>query len=363
MFVFFFVFSFQKELENLDLPILRRIAGDSDWPPLNIYVYPLASFPAKFQTQTQKSRFFLERELPSLIKKSNVYFDHPDGADLYFVPVSLSEYSSSDFSLLINHLRSLGPYYDEYKGANHIFIQGSFPSNFTMITKLSFLEHPGHILTEGYVVEGEDVKTWVFAKNIAFPLMPKTKFISENLSKIDKVAVDVSTKHCTPKNVEIRQKLKEELKDNSEFDLYEDEEEALKGMETHSFSIVSACESEVAEQFYDALNAFSVPIVFNNIMRFPFESELIDYTRFVVHLDEFSPETVISVPSKLRPHMEEIRETMRGARKMLTFSENGGEYVWALSWSLYMKLLSWLPTRRTKIIDNIFREPNVFSAA
>ena len=363
MFLFLIFSVFSRDVDKLDLPILRRIAEDDEWPPLNIYVYPLSSFPAKFQTQTQNSRFFLEKELPNLIKKSKANFASPKEADLYLVPVSLSGFTSSDFTLLINHLKTLGPYYDEYKGANHIFLQGNFPTNYTAITKHSFLDHPGHILTEGFVVEGESVKTWVFAKNLVLPLLPRTKFVNESATKINKVAVDISTKRCLPHNQEIRNKLKKALLHNSEFDLYEDHQEALKGMETHQFSIVSACETEVAEQFYDALNALSVPIVFNNIMRFPFESELIDYTKFVVHLDELSPETVISVPSKLRPHLDEIKETMLGARKMLSFSEKDGEYVWALVWSLYMKLLSWLPTRRTKIIDNIFRDPSVFAAA
>ncbi|EAX93768.1 Exostosin family protein [Trichomonas vaginalis G3] len=347
----------------MDLPILRRIAEDFDWPPLNIYVYPLNRFPAKFQSRTINPRYTVENELFKIIKNSTLNYDNPKEADLFLVPISISELSIEDFFSLIEHLKTLGPYYKEYNGANHIFIQSKYPSNSTGITKTTFLEHPGHILTEGFVVEGESVKTWVFAKNIVLPLHPFTKFVDDVSTKIDKVAVDVSTDNCTPENAKIRRQLKDALIENSEFDIYKTKEEAIAGIETHRFAIVSACETPMAQQFYDALNSLTIPIVYNNAMRFPFESELIDYTKFVVHLDENSPEKAISVPSKLRGYINEILPAMKEARKMLTLSSNDGEYLWALSWSLYMKLLSWLPTRRTKIIDDIFREPNVFGAA
>lgn len=359
-----FPFLFLAQTSNrLDLPILRRIAEDYDWPPLNIYVYPASKFPSRFLSRSANTRYFLENELQNLVKNSSLNYDNPKEADLFLVPISLSELTSEEFNGLVSYLKSVGPYYDEYNGANHIFLQGKYPNNETCITKSLFLEHPGHILTEGFVVEGESVKTWVFAKNLVLPLKPISKFVEDAKNKIDKVAVDVSTDKCLPENVKIRKQLKDALKDNSEFDLYETKEDALKGMETHTFSIVSACESPMAQQFYDALNSLSIPIVFNNVMRFPFESELIDYTKFVVHLDENSPEKAIIVPSKLRPHFDEIYPAMKEARKMLSMTSNDGEYVWAFAWSLYMKLLSWLPTRRTKIIDDIFREPNVFGAA
>ena len=358
-----FIFLVKSEVrDKLDLPILRRIAEDDQWPPLNIYIYPISKFPSKFHNKTKNPRWEIENSLPDLIKKSPINFATPEEADLYLVPISLSDLTIGDFGDLIDFLQNIGPWYNEYKGANHIFLHSRYSGLTTCITKQNFLLHQGHIITEGYKVEGEYVKTWVYAKNLLFPLQPFTKKIDKIDKKIDKIAVDVSIDGCKSENIIIRRKLLEYVKNRPEFSVAYNKEDAIKMIEDNQYAIITACESEMAQQFYDAINSLTVPIVLNNVMRFPFESELIDYTRFVVHLDEFHPENVTLVIPKLRPHLNEIIDEMIISRKMFEYTYKNGGYIWAIAWSLYMKLLSWLPIRRTKIIDNIFREPNVFTA-
>ena len=78
--------------------------------------------------------------------------------------------------------------------------------------------------------------------------------------------------------------------------------------------------------------------------------------------NESMPENTVGLMEKHTKHLKKMQDHMNNARKMLDFSSKNGSYVWSIAWSLYMKLLAWLPIRRRKIIDNIFNEPNVFVA-
>lgn len=347
---------------KLDLPILRRIADDDKWPPLRIYIYPIEKFPSRLYKKASNERFYLENHLPELIKESSIYRSDPNDADLFLVPLPLSDLNIAQFSDILSILPELGPFYDRYHGTDHIFLHTQFPRNDTAINVNNFVLHQGHIFTGGFEIEGPYVKTWVYAKNLLLPLKPRTKYIDLGTDKKMQIAVDVSTDGCLPQNKLIREHISEVLKGKENYILSTNQEEILKNMEESAFSLVTACEMEMATQFYDAVNALSVPIVLNNLMRFPFESELIDYRKFVLHINESMPEETFGVIENHSKHLKKMQDHMNNARKMLDFSSKDGRYVWSIAWSLYMKLLAWLPIRRRKIIDNIFNEPNVFVA-
>ncbi|KAK8892049.1 hypothetical protein M9Y10_029271 [Tritrichomonas musculus] len=347
---------------KLDLPILRRIAEDDKWPPLRVYIYPIEKFPSRLYKPSENPRFYFENNLADLLKESPIYRSNPNDADLFLVPLPLSSLNISHFSEILSILPELGPFYDRYHGTDHIFIHAQFPREDTAINVNNFVLHQGHIFTSGFAIEGSYVKTWVYAKNLLLPLKPQTKFVDVGSDKKMQIAVDISTDECTERNKEIRNHIAEVLKGKEGYVLSDKKDEALKNMEESAFTLVTACEMEMATQFYDALNALSVPIVLNNVMRFPFESELIDYRKFVLHINESSPESTIGIMEKHSKHLKKMQDHMNNARKMLDSTSKDGGYIWAIAWSLYMKLLAWLPIRRRKIIDNIFNEPNVFVA-
>ena len=169
MISFFLAFCLSSKL---DLPILKRIADDDLWPPLRIFIYPINNFPNRLYRKTQQERFFLEDNLPDLIKESAVFRNDPNDADLYLVPLPISSLNISEFSEVLSILSEIGPYYDEYHGANHIFLHSKFPTNDTAINIDNFLLHQGHILTSCFNIEGPSVKTWVYAKNLLLSLKP-----------------------------------------------------------------------------------------------------------------------------------------------------------------------------------------------
>jgi hypothetical protein len=96
-------------------------------------------------------------------------------------------------------------------------------------------------------------------------------------------------------------------------------------------------------------------------MRFPFEMELINYQKFVVHFAE-NETSEVDVLEALQSHTAKMQRDLVEARRMFEFGSQDGGYVWAIAWSLYMKLLAWLPMRRTKLIRNLFNDPNVIVA-
>jgi hypothetical protein len=346
----------------LDLPILRRIAEDSKWPPLRIYVYPRERFPDRFKKTLNNSRFALEELLPSLIEKSNLYRSSPHDADFYLVPICLSMLTLDDFYALLEFLKTLGPYYSEYNGANHIFLHAQFPAMATAINQNNFLLHPGHIFTSGFDLTGPPVNSWIFAKNLLLPLRPVTRRIDDGSKKQMSVMVDGMLTKCTPANARVRKAIVDVVRKKLGFLVVEDERDVIPMMEKSAFALVTACESEIATQFYDAANALSIPIVMNDVMRFPFENELIDYGSFVVHVNQSDPQLATTMLHRLEQFAPKMQAALKNARKMYEFSAGGGGYVWAIGWSLYMKLLAWLPVRRTTLIDKVIREPVVLYA-
>ena len=349
---------------KLDLPILRRIADPSEglWPPMHIHVFPTSKFDPEFLVSSNNSRFWYEDNLPQLIKESKVYTSKQENADLFLVPCPLSNMSLQTFSNLIERVRELDDQYDEYHGANFIFLHAQYPGDRTAINTNNLLLHPGHIFTSGFAVDGPYVKTWVHAKNMLLPLKPFTKEIAVGSAKKHQIAVDISEDKCLPRNVQIRRNIYSKLSGKPGFVFESDPEKARKLMEESEYTLVTACEMPMASQYYDAVNAMSIPIVLNNLMRFPFEGELIDYTKFIIHIDEDKPEDVIGIMDKVGKHLPKMQMAMDDARQMYRPIPGDGGYVWAITWSLYMKLLAWLPIRRTRILDNIFREPSVFVA-
>jgi hypothetical protein len=358
----FFMVGLAVSSSVLDLPILRRIAEKDKWPPLRIYIYPREGFPNRFKKALNNSRFALEDKLPSLIKKSRIYRSSPDDADFYLVPICLSMLTLDDFSALLEFLKTLGPYYNEYNGANHIFLHARFPTVNTSINPNNFLLHPGHIFTSGFHLTGPPVNSWIFAKNLLLPLQPTTKRISDWSKKHMAVIVDGTLDKCTPANARARKAIADVVRAKMRYHVAETESDVIRLMEDCAFSIVTACESEIATRFYDAVNALSIPIVMNDKMRFPFENELIDYGSFVVHVNESDSELAGTMLFRLEKFAPKMQAALADARKMYEFSAGDGGYVWAIAWSLYMKLLAWLPIRRTTLIDKVIREPTVLYA-
>jgi hypothetical protein len=347
---------------NLDLPILRRIASDKEWPPLRIYVYPEDNFSSEFREASKKSGFGLEQSLFSKIRSSKVHWDSPKDADLYLVPMALSSYTKDQFHQLLKRLAELGPYYSEYKGANHIFVHSHFPTDVTAVNSSEFFLHPGHFITGGFQIEGRPVDSWVYAKNLLIPVAPQTTLVSEFGNKLMQIAVDGTTDKCLPQNAALRKSILARVAKRTEYVVGTTDEEFRRLLETSTFAVVTACESLMVPSFYDAVHAGAIPIVMNNAMRFPFENELIDYNDFVVHLSENETALLDLVSEKVKEHVPEMQKKLVEARKMFEMTTGDGKYVWALAWSLYMKLLAWLPIRRTKLIENIFNEPQVMAA-
>jgi hypothetical protein len=343
----------------LDLPILRRIAKDDSWPPIRIYIYPLDSFPPGFHRPLAHSRFSLEAALPSLIRQSPLYVASPHEADLYLVPLNLSSFSLKDFESLLHFLPQLGPFYDEYHGTNHIFLHGAFPLKSTAINENNIHLHPAHVFTSGYAILPDPIKTWSYAKNFVMPLAPTVPVVSHPTKKMQ-IAVNLDLTHCTADNKEGRRHVAKLVSGKASFAVAHDDATFVKLMAESAFSLVTSCESHIPWSFYDAINALSVPIVVSDVMRFPFEMELIDYTGFIVHVNESEPD--IDVLGRLGKYLPKMQKHMAQARKMLQPTTKNGEYIWAIGWSLYMKYLAWVPIRRNKIFDNIFREPLVFVA-
>ena len=354
---------FGASVDKLSLPILRRIAEPDLWPPFHIYIYPESKFPKKFLQPVQNPRFKLENDLPSLIKQSRVYTPDIDKADMFLIPCPLSDMSQNIFSEFLDHLKKLDYHYEEYNGANFIFLHSRFPELTTpAINQNNFLALPCHIITSGYDMNGEIYKVWVFAKNALLPLQPRTKFITPKTEKKMQIVIDDSDEGCLSEKALIRHNISKNLGNKKGFVVAKTKAEAENLIEKSAFAIVTACESHMADQFYDAINSNTIPIVLNNVMRFPFESELIDYRKFAFQYDENDPLQIENILEKYQKKVKKMREAMAEAREMFEPKPGDGGYIWALTWSLYMKYLAWLPIRRTKIIDNIFYEPNVFQA-
>ena len=362
-----FLIFFGAAVDKLSLPILRRIAEPDIWPPFHIYIYPTSKFPKKYLTPVQNPRFKLENDLPTLIKQSKAYTSDINKADMFLIPCPLSEMSLTTFSEFLDHVKNLDYHYEEYLGANFIFLHSRFPElTGTSINQNNFLSLPSHIITSGYDINGDIYKTWIFAKNALLPLQPRTKFITPKIEKKMQIVIDDSVEGCLPEKIIIRHNISKYLGNKKGFIIAKTKAEAQKLIEESSFAIVTACESPMADQFYDAINSNTIPIVLNNVMRFPFENELIDYRKFVFQFDEYDPLKIEKQFEKImfgnQKKVKKMRETMVDARKMLEPIPGDGGYIWALTWSLYIKFLAWLPIRRTKIADAIFHEQNVFHA-
>jgi hypothetical protein len=264
-----------------------------------------------------------------------------------------------DFDLLLQFMSQLGPFYDEYHGTNHIFLHGQFPWRSTAINTNNVLLHPAHIFTSGYMMEFDPIKAWVYAKNFVIPLASTVPLVT-NAAKKMQIAVNLGVTNCTPNNTETRQRVAKLVAGKGSFAIARDDATFEKLMAESAFSVVTSCESQIPWQFYDAINALSVPIVLSDVMRFPFEMELIDYTGFIVHANESVPD--IDLLGRLGEYVPKMQKHMAKARRMLRPTTRNGEYIWAIGWSFYMKYLAWVPIRRNKPFETPFRQPLVFVA-
>jgi hypothetical protein len=250
---------------------------------------------------------------------------------------------SGDFFAFLDFLPRLGRYYDASHGANHIFLHAEFPTNRTAINPNNLELHPGHFFTSGFQISDP--------KNLIFPLNPSTRKIDSARLKKRQIAVDGSIQNCIPDNIALRK----QLSSVKGLVVAKTHDEFLQLMEESEFSVVSACESQIPFDFYDAINALSIPIVVSDVMRFPFEGELIDYAQFVVSVPE-NETSGVRVLKKLKKRVPKMQRAIIEARRMLEFSSGDGSYVWATAWSLYMQQIVKGPMGKKNVVGDIFHQ-------
>ncbi|EAY21896.1 Exostosin family protein [Trichomonas vaginalis G3] len=295
---------------------------------------------------------------------SKVYTSRPEEADLFLVPIPLSglnhkQFADLHFLLQEKHKK----YYSRYNGCDHIFIHGIPPKNqTTAVTYQEIATLTPHFLTPNYVVMGDHMNTWRLAKNVILPLEPQTKYIKTNKTKKFQIAFDADTTNCTDYNKNLRDLIRREIQRNKHVVVAKTHKDMLKLIEQSYFSVVTPCEDDVAHNFYDAINSLSIPIVYSDRMRFPFEDELIDYSGIILHFPEQYPKEILNVLPQMKKHTGEMIKEIISARKLFQIHKENGGYAWALSWSLYMKFLAWLPIRRNRVLDDNLQNPLAYDA-
>lgn len=297
------------------------------------------------------------------IMNSKVYTSRPEEADLFLVPIPLSGMTHKHFADLHFFLQEKHKkYYSRYNGCDHIFIHGLPANNETAVAIQEFASLTPHFLTSNYIVSGDHINTWKQAKNVILPLTPQTTYKKTSKGKKMQIAFNSDTINCTYYNKELRESIKRDIKKSKNIVIAKTHAEMLSLIEESAFSIVTPCENEVAQNYYDAINALSVPIVISDKMRFPFEDELIDYKDFILQFPEKFAKEVINILPQMEEHYKQMIKDMKSARKLYKMDQNNGGYAWALSWSLYMKYLSWIPIRRNKLLDDNLKNPLIFDA-